>query len=132
MAWQTRRPWKITRWLKSVHSFFGTSSAISASTLTGSSSAVQPNRRTSRPKWVSTVSPGTPNALPRTTFAVLRPDPGQRHQVRHPAGHLAVEPLDQRLAEPEHRVGLGPEEAGGLEDLLQLVAVGAGQRDGVG
>src|SRR4030095_8126837 len=37
LAWQTRRPWKITRWLKSVHSFLGTSSAISASALTGAS-----------------------------------------------------------------------------------------------
>jgi hypothetical protein len=27
-------------------------------------------------KWVSTVSPGTPNALPRMTLAVLRPIPG--------------------------------------------------------
>ena len=76
LAWHTRRPWKITRWLKSVHSLFGISRAISASTLTGSSSSVHPNRRTSRPKWVSTVSPGTPNALPSTTLAVLRPTPG--------------------------------------------------------
>ena len=42
----------------------------------GSEAAVQPNRRANRLKWVSTVIPGIPKALPSTTFAVLRPTPG--------------------------------------------------------
>ena len=46
------------------------------STFTGSFSLVQPNRRESRPKWVSTVIPGISNACPRTTFAVFLPTPG--------------------------------------------------------
>jgi hypothetical protein len=54
----------------------GTSAPTACSTLTGSSSAVQPQRRTSLPKCVSTVMPGTLNALPRMTLAVLRPMPG--------------------------------------------------------
>src|SRR5262249_45533695 len=54
-AWQTRRPWKITRWDTMVHSAFGTSAPTACSTLTGSSSSVQPQRRTRRPKCVSTV-----------------------------------------------------------------------------
>ncbi len=74
--WQTRRPWKTTRCESIVHSLLGKISAISASTFSGSVCSVQPKRRTSRPKWVSTVMPGTPKALPRTTLAVLRPTPG--------------------------------------------------------
>ena len=54
----------------------GNSEPTSASTLTGSVLVVQPNRRASRPKCVSTVMPGMPNALPSTTLAVLRPTPG--------------------------------------------------------
>ena len=59
-----------------VQSRFGNSSPTSASTFTGSSCSVQPKRRDSRPKWVSTVMPGTSKALPRMTLAVLRPMPG--------------------------------------------------------
>ena len=90
------------------------------STLTGSDCSVSPQRRTSRPRWVSTVMPGTPNAWPSTTFAVLRPNPGRRHQLRQGARHLAVEPLDERLTETDDRVRLVPEEAGRLDQLLQL------------
>ena len=76
-AWQVRRPWKISTWLSMVQSRLGNIAPTACSTLTGSVSSVQPNRRTSRPKWVSTVMPGTPNALPSTTLAVLRPTPGR-------------------------------------------------------
>src|SRR3712207_8618037 len=41
--------------------------SIACSTLTGSSSPVQPNRRTSRPKWVSTVMPGMPRSEEHTS-----------------------------------------------------------------
>lgn len=74
---RSMRPWKTTRCESIVHSDFGKISATTASTFTGSSSVVQPNRRARRPKWVSTVIPGTPKALPRTTLAVLRPTPGR-------------------------------------------------------
>src|SRR5579859_5660927 len=76
-AWQTRRPCQIIRCERSVQPLRGMSAATSASTLTGSVSVVQPKRRASRPKCVSTVMPGMPNALPSTTLAVLRPTPGR-------------------------------------------------------
>ena len=76
-AWQIRRPCQISRCDSITHSDLGKSAPTSASTLTGSSLVVQPNRRDSRPKCVSTVMPGMPYALPRTTFAVLRPTPGR-------------------------------------------------------
>ena len=103
LAWQVRRPWKIRTWLSIVQSRFGNSAPMACSTLTGSVSSVQPNRRTSRPKWVSTVMPGTPNALPSTTLAVLRPTPGQRDEVGEPRRHLAVEALDEGGAELDQR-----------------------------
>jgi hypothetical protein len=62
----------------------------------------------------------------------LPADPGKDHQVRHATGDLAVEALDQRLAEPQHGVRLRPEEAGRLEDGFQLPAVGPGEGDGIG
>src|SRR5579875_575399 len=74
--WQTRRPCQISRCESITHSDFGKSAPTSASTFTGSSLDVQRSRRASRPKWVSTVIPGMPYALPSTTFAVLRPTPG--------------------------------------------------------
>src|SRR5699024_3014123 len=75
-AWQRRRPCQMTWWHTITQSFFGNSAPTSASTVSGSVLVVQPNRRASRPKWVSTVMPGTPKALPSTTLAVLRPTPG--------------------------------------------------------
>src|SRR3954454_3878046 len=76
-AWHTRRPCQM-RWCDSiVQSRLGNSTPTSCSTFTGSVSDVHPKRRANRPKWVSTVMPGRPNALPSTTFAVLRPTPGR-------------------------------------------------------
>ena len=59
-----------------VQSFGSNNSATSDSIRTGSSESVQPKRLASRPKWVSTVMPGMPKALPSTTLAVFRPTPG--------------------------------------------------------
>ena len=81
-----------------VQSLRGISSPTSCSILTGSVLVVQPKRRTSRPKWVSTVMPGTPKALPSTTLAVLRPTPGSVTRSSSRAGHLAAEPLDRSAA----------------------------------
>ncbi|RPK90681.1 hypothetical protein EES47_07935 [Streptomyces sp. ADI98-12] len=66
----------MTRCESIVQSFLGKIAATAASTFSGSVSSVHFQRRTSRPKWVSTVRPGTPKALPSTTKAVLRPTPG--------------------------------------------------------
>ena len=79
------------------------SAPTACSTLTGSRSVVHAQRRTSRSKCVSTVMPGTPNALPSTTLAVLRPTPGSVTRSVHLARHLAVEPLHQRVAETDQR-----------------------------
>ena len=75
-AWQTRRPWKMIRCESIVHSRRSMSLPTAVSIFTGSVSVVHAQRPTSRWKWVSTVSPGTSNALPRITLAVLRPMPG--------------------------------------------------------
>ena len=60
--------------------------ATAASTFSGSVLVVQPNRRASRPKWVSTVMPGMPKAFPSTTFAVFRPTPGRVTRSRSRGG----------------------------------------------
>ena len=91
---------------------------------TGSSSWVQPSRRASRPKWVSTVMPGTPKALPSTTFAVLRPTPGSVTRSRSRLGTSPPKPLAERLPEAQDASRLGAEEAGRLDHRLQLGAVG--------
>ena len=66
----------------------------------GPRSVVQPNRRDSRPKCVSTVMPGMPNALPSTTFAVLRPTPGS---VTSSSSVLGTSPPNR-----SHSAGPGP------------------------
>src|SRR5665647_2675927 len=76
-AWQVRRPWMIRRCENTVHSRFSTMAHSSTSTATGSSLLVRPSRLVTRSTCVSTGSPGTPKALPSTTFAVLRPTPGR-------------------------------------------------------
>ena len=104
-----------------------TARATSCSTTTGSSLAVQPNRRESRPKWVSTVIPGMPKALPSTTLAVLRPTPGSVTSSLEPARHLAAEVRRPAPAPSLTRVSrLRPEEPGRLDQLLELGAVGRG------
>ena len=115
-----------------VQSRRGNSAPTACSTLTGSVSSVQPNRRASRPKWVSTVMPGTSEGVAEHDVGGLAADAGQRDQVVEPARHLAVEALEQGGRELEQRVGLGPEEAGRLDQRLELGAVGGGHRGGVG
>ncbi len=103
----------------------------SCSTLTGSSCSVQPKRRASRPKCVSTVMPGTPKALPSTTFAVLRPTPGSVTRSFSRPGTSPSKRSTSAAPEGDERVRLGAEEAGGPDHLLQLGAVGRGVRRGV-
>ena len=132
VAWQTRRPCQMRWWLSMVQSRLGNSAPTSCSALTGSVWVVQPKRRASRPKWVSTVMPGMPKALPSTTLAVLRPTPGSVDEVLEAGRYLAAVPLDQRGAELEQGLGLGAEEAERADDLLEVVALGPGHRGGVG
>lgn len=61
----------------------------------------------------------------------LAADAGQRHQVLQPGRHLAVEPLDQRPSEALQRAGLGAEEPGGSDEVLELGRVGARVARGV-
>ena len=105
---------------------------LRASTLSGSVSVVHPNRRTSRPKWVSTVMPGMPKRVAEHHIGGLPADAGEGHQVFHPLRHFTAEALGQRGPKLDQGVGLGPEEAGGLDQLLQFRPVGSGVRGGVG
>jgi hypothetical protein len=66
------------------------------------------------------------------TFAVLRPNTRQLHQVGHLGGHLAVVVLEQSARCSLHALGLLPEEARGVQHLLQLHHVGARERGRVG
>ncbi|CUR62522.1 hypothetical protein NOCA180166 [metagenome] len=52
----------------------------------------------------------------------LATDAREGDQVVEASGHLAVEGVDQRLAELEQRVGLLPEEAQRAEELLHVLA----------
>ena len=127
-AWQTRRPCQIRWWLSIVQSRLGNSAPTACSTLTGSVSSVQPKRRASRPKCVSTVSPGIAEGVAEHDVGGLAAHAGQGDEVLEPRRDLAVEALDERLRELEQRLGLGAEEAGRLDDRLDPLAVPAGHR----
>ena len=115
-----------------VQSRLGNSAPTACSALTGSVWAVQPKRRASRPKCVSTVMPGMPKALPRTTLAVLRPTPGRVDEVVEPGRNLAAVALDERGTELEQGSVLARKKPSGPMICSRLLAVGAGHRRGVG
>ena len=98
---------------------------------TGSSDSVQPKRRASRPKCVSTVIPGMPKALPSTTLAVFRPTPGSVTRSSSRPRHLAVVLVHEPVAQGQQVPGLGAEEAGGLDDGFQLGRIGLGHAPGI-
>ncbi len=100
------------------------SSPIARSTLTGSSSAVQCHRRTRRPKWVSTVIPGTSNALPKIDVGGLATHTGQRHELFHGARKFAVEALDQGLTEANQRRRFIVKKTGRANKCFEFFAVG--------
>ena len=110
----------------------GTARRPACSTLTGSVSSVQPKRRASRPKWVSTVIPGMPNALPSTTLAVLRPTPGSSTRSVRRGGTSPPWSLDQGRGQLQQRLGLGPEEAERTDQPLEMRPVGCRHRLRVG
>ena len=70
--------------------------------------------------------PGYPERVAKDDVGRLAADAGQRVQVLHPVGHLAAEPVDERLAQLDQRIGLVAVEAGRFEQLLQLGPVGGG------
>src|ERR1700682_3146458 len=76
-ARQMRRPWRIKRRDRPVHSSFGTIEHTWRSILTGSLDEASLRRLVSRLTWVSTAKPGTPKPTPRMTFAVSRLIPGR-------------------------------------------------------
>src|SRR5258706_551509 len=55
----------------------------------------------------------------------LAPPAGRGAQVLQPPRALAAEPLAERLPQAHQAGGLGVVEAGRLDDLLELLAVGA-------
>ena len=131
-AWQVRRPWKISTWLSMVQSRLGNRAPTACSTLTGSVS-LGPAEPAHEPAEVGVDGDaGHPERVAQHDVGGLAPDTGQGHQVGEPAGHLAVEALDDGGTEVDHRVRLGPEEAGRPKHGLHLVAVGAGERLGGG
>src|SRR5206468_3444082 len=54
----------------------------------------------------------------------LATDAGQRGELFHCLGHLAAVPFDERLGHADDRLGLVPEEAGGLNLFLEHAGIG--------
>ena len=124
--WQTRRPCQISRCDSSVHSLRGNSAPTSCSTLTGSSCVVQP-KPAGEPAEVRVHRDARhAERVSQHHVGRLAADAGQGDQVLLLAWHLPAVPVAERLAEPDQAVGLGPEEPGRLDDLLQLGPVGRG------
>ena len=78
-----------------------------------------------RRTWVSTGSPGRPNATLRATLPVLRPTPGSVTRSSRSAGTVAAEPARRPPRRADQALGLRAEEAGRVDELLQLVRVAA-------
>ncbi len=123
-AKHTRRPCRMSRSEKRPRSSGGTSTLRSSSAFTGSVSVVSFRRRAKRPTCVSTGRPGRSNATDRTTLPVLRPTPGQLHEVVELGRHLAVELLVELARHAEQVLRLRPEEAGGVHDRLHVGRIG--------
>ena len=116
-----------------VHLARGTRDMSWASTFSGSSPRARPSRLVTRSTWVSTAMPSLmPNAWPSTTLAVFRPDSGQLAHRLDAAWKLAAVLADEPSGEAEDAARLGPEEAGGADERLDLGRGGLGQRRGVG
>ena len=74
--------------------------------------------------------PGQAERVAEHDVGGLAADTGQLDEVVEPGRHLAVVVLVERLAQLEQRVGLGPEEAEGPEELLEVLAGRGGHRLG--
>ncbi len=87
----------------------------------GPCASVSPSRRLSRVTCVSTTTPvASPKAVPSTTFAVLRPTPGSATSCSMSRGTSPSCSLDDRQAGRLDVLRLVAEEAGALNDLLEL------------
>ena len=126
-AMHTWRPCSMRRSESSPHSSGGTMAPRSCSIFTGSVSFVSLSRRARRVTCVSTGRPGSSNHTERTTLPVLRPTPGERHEIVELRRDLAAEVLLQRRCHPDEVLRLRAEEAGRLDQLLDLVGIGVGE-----
>src|SRR4029450_8572659 len=74
---------------------------------------------------------GNAEAVAEYHIGGLASHPWESHQVLHALGYFAAEPLGEGSTKLDQRVGLGPKEARGLDQLLQLRAISGGVRGGV-
>jgi hypothetical protein len=75
---------------------------------------------------------GHPERVAEDDVRGLAADARQRHQGVHRVRDDATVQVDEGLPELDQRIRLGPEEAGGLEQFLELGAIGGGVRGGRG
>ena len=122
VAWQTRRPCQIRWWLSIVQSRLGNSAPIGVLDL-DRVGLVGPAEPAGQPAEVGVDGDaGDAEGVAEHHVGGLAAHAGQRDQVLEAGRHLAVVPLDERLAQLEQRLGLGPEEAERADDLLEVVA----------
>ena len=128
LAWQTRRPCQIRWWQSITQSRFSEQRADLVLDL-DRVGLVGPAEAAGQPAEVGVDGDaGDAEAVAEHDVGGLAADAGQRHQVVEPRRHLPVVPLDEGGAQLEQRVGLGAEEAERADDLLELLARGAGHR----
>ena len=131
-ATHTRRPWWIKRWLKSTHWERGTISINSRSICSGAVFDANPNRFASRRTWVSTTIPvAIPNAVPSTTFAVLRPTPAERGQLIQCAGHLAMMIAHHLIGHRQQAASLGAKKTCRTNQRFKVAGEAARQTRGI-
>lgn len=75
--------------------------------------------------------PGTPKALPSTTFAVLRPTPASLTSSSRVEGTCPAVLLDELAREVHDGACLGAVEAEGLDVGLDLLVACGGERGGI-
>ena len=133
-ARHTDRPCKIRRKLKAPRSAAGTREFRRNSTFTASScsAAVMPSVRPRR--WLTPEDVSIDRKAREAErdaphhVAGLAPHSGDGHQILERRGHLALEALHQRRRHADQALGLGAEEAGRADDLLDVLGVRRRQR----
>ena len=89
--------------------------------------SVSPSSRLSRVTWVSTGRPGQVEGDAAHHVGGLAAHPGQGHQVLDGRRDLTAEALVEGPAQPDQAPGLGAEEPGGVDQLLQLRRLGGAE-----
>jgi len=97
---------------------------MACSTLTGSSSVVQPHRRTKRPKWVFDGDSRDVERIAQDDVRGLTSHTRQRHQLVHGVRQFAVESLDQRLTEADQRRRFIAIKPGWTNESFEFFAIG--------